>query len=198
MIVPVEAPDGGGGHFTGQTGRCRQMPDLLWTPDMSVGCDLLDADHRALLALVRRLDAAVCSHESFEVVASLLTVGVELTRAHVLREERVCRALDRPVEAAHEHAHAAFVAWADGVRTEYAAHRDLGRLRAVMPVIFDWWHQHVCDLDMLDKPFYEDNALRIGRLFGADVLAEPILAQAPLHWPPRPAPVLGLLCRESA
>lgn len=171
------------------------MPELLWTPEMSVGCDVLDTDHQALLGLVRRLDSAVRCGESFEVVGSLLTVAAELTRAHGEREERLARLLGRPVDAAHEHAHAAFAAWACGVRAEYVTGRDSGRLRAIMPVMFDWWHQHVFDLDMADKPLYLDNAHRIAGLFGDHVLAEPILGQAPLRWPAPSAamaPVIGL------
>lgn len=168
------------------------MPDLLWTPDMSVGCAALDADHQALLGLVRRLDTAVRCEECFDVVGSLLTVGIELTRAHSEREECLGRLLGRPVEPAHQHAHAAFARWADGVRAEFVSSRDLGRLRAVLPVIFDWWHQHVFDLDMADKPLYLDNSDRIDALLLGRVMAEPILAAPPLRWPPRPAPVLGL------
>lgn len=168
------------------------MPDLLWTPDMSVGCAALDADHRALLGLVRRLDAAVRGQEPFEVVGSLLTVGLELTRAHAVREEGLNRRLGQPVDPAHRHAHGAFVTWAEAVRAEYVAARDNGRLRAVLPVMFDWWHQHVLDLDMADKPFYEDNAERIADLVRGQTMAEPILGNQPLCWPANPARILGL------
>ncbi|GAA0589871.1 hemerythrin domain-containing protein [Caenispirillum bisanense] len=140
------------------------MPDLLWSPDMSVGCDALDADHRALLALVRQLDLALRKQEPFEVVSGLLTAYLELTRGHAEREERLHRLLGLAVDEDHEAAHAAFTAWADGVRADYLDSRDAGRVRAVLPIIVDWWYRHVLDLDMADRPLYQQHAGRIARL----------------------------------
>lgn len=168
------------------------MPHLLWTTDMSIGVEALDADHRALLGLVRRLDESVRAEEPFDVVASLLTVAVELTRAHSEREERVAAALGRPVGAEHHHAHSAFVTWLDGVSNDFDRDRDRDRVRAVMPVIVDWWRHHMMDLDMADKALFIENAAMIEDLLNGSVLAEPILENGPLGWPSRLPLVLGL------
>ncbi|WP_404381410.1 bacteriohemerythrin [Caenispirillum salinarum] len=168
------------------------MPSLTWSTDMSVGAEALDADHRALLDLVRRLDESVRAREPFEIVASLLTVATELTEAHIRREEEVLRRLGMEVDIEHAHAHQAFLTWSRRLRDDFIRTRDAGRVRSVMPVIRDWWHFHVCDQDMVDRPLYLANADRIEAILADSSLAEPILDSGPLHWPDAPAPVVGL------
>lgn len=173
------------------------MPDLTWTTDMSVGAEVLDAEHRALLDLVRRLDESVRTREPFEVIASLLTVATELTEAHVRREEEITRRLDQEIDAEHAHAHAAFLTWSRRLRDDFIRTRDHGRVRAVLPVIHDWWHHHVLDQDMADRDLFAANAARIEAMLADTSFAEPILENGPLHWPDIPAPVLGLRVTEA-
>lgn len=170
------------------------MSHLLWTTDMSIGCDALDADHRALLDLVRRLDEAVRTGEAFDVVASLLTVALELTRAHSAREEWVAGYLGRPADPEHAVAHARFVAWLRGVRDDFLQSRDRERVRAVLPVMVDWWRHHVMDLDMADRDLFLAHAVEVDALLADSVLAEPILDAAPLRWERAPHAILGLRC----
>ncbi len=131
---------------------------------MSVGCDALDADHRALLALVRQLDQALRKQAPFEVVTDLLTAYLSLNQRHSEREERLHRLLGLPPDPDHDTAHTTFAAWAEGVRADYLESRDTGRIRAVLPIIIDWWYRHVLDLDMVDRPAYQQHAGRIALL----------------------------------
>lgn len=170
------------------------MPVLTWTSNMSVGSTALDADHQALLDLVLRLDKAVRARESFEVIASLLTVSIELTEAHVHREEDIMRRLGCTVDAEHAHAHKAFLTWSHRLLDEFTNTRDQERIRGVIPVIRDWWHHHVFDQDMADHPVLAANAERVEAMLADSSLAEPILDSSPLRWPRNAGPVLGLNC----
>lgn len=170
------------------------MPELTWTTDMSIGAEALDADHRALLGLVQRLEDAVRAREPFEVIASLMTVVTELTEAHIRREECVMHRLGCTLDPEHAHAHAAFLTWSRRLRDDFLRTHDLCRVRVVLPVIRDWWHHHVVDQDMADRPLLTANADRITAILADTILAEPILDNGPLTWPATPFPVLGLRC----
>lgn len=159
------------------------MLGMGWTMDMSVGVEDLDADHRVVLGLVWRLDQAIRERETFEVVASLLTVIAELTEAHIRREEEVTRRLGQNVDADHAYTHAAFLDWVQRLRDDFRYTRDRERVRTVLPVIRDWWHHHVIDLDMADRALFTANANVVQGILGTSSLAEPILDLAPLHWP---------------
>lgn len=172
------------------------MAHLLWSTDLSIGSEALDSDHRALLSLVRRLDDAVCAGEAYDVISSLLTVALELTLAHSEREELVARRLGRPVCPEHDLAHRRFTDWMESVRDDFVRGRDIDRVRAVLPVIVDWWRHHVLDLDMAEKDLFSANAGRIDDILADCVLAEPILDSGPLRWAERPQRVLGLLCED--
>jgi hemerythrin len=73
------------------------MPQIEWTPEMSVGHDILDQQHRVLLDLVNDLDTAGQQGKGQAAVAGLLEDLLNYTSEHFAAEEAVL------VEHGYEH-----------------------------------------------------------------------------------------------
>jgi hemerythrin-like metal-binding protein len=124
---------------------------IEWTPNMSVGIEVIDADHKKLFALVNRVGDLLDSSDQ----ASLLGAFDELldyTRYHFEREEGLMRQAGYPGLEPHIKIHRDVTAKVANAIESFRS----GKARpdqAILDFLVNWLVNHVLREDMRYKPF---------------------------------------------
>jgi hemerythrin-like metal-binding protein len=136
---------------------------------MSVGVELLDSDHKALVGLINRLHAALENREDPSVMDRVfenLTLYVE---RHFDREEQVMKACGYPELPHHEGEHRRFREDMKAMRERYFNSKEDGLGDDLLLYLKNWLNHHILIMDMAYKPFAQGNDLaeRAAKEFGA-------------------------------
>jgi hemerythrin len=134
------------------------MPAITWTPEMSVGIDALDTDHKMLVSLINQLADAIAAGEARALVASVLNGLLDYTVYHFGREEAMMAACDYPGLAAHREIHADLIQRLHALRDAYLDGRDNGIEPRVLDFMKTWLAEHVLDDDRHYMPFLAGRA----------------------------------------
>ncbi|MGC2857455.1 bacteriohemerythrin [Novispirillum sp. DQ9] len=123
------------------------MSRIEWTPDLAVGRDDIDADHRALFALFHRLETADLSDG---LVAEIIGRLEDYARHHFAREEEMLRQVNYPDYDEHVKGHRLFIEWLDAVKRSYTrtveTPFEIGE--TVNHFLGEWLLHHVREEDM--------------------------------------------------
>jgi hemerythrin-like metal-binding protein len=125
---------------------------VQWTPDLSVGVEVLDFDHEVLLSLIDQLADAVAAEQSPEVVGSVLNMLADYTIYHFGREEAVMAACDYPGLAAHREIHADLRQRVSEIRDLYDANPGMVLRADLMDFLVSWLRDHILGHDHRYKP----------------------------------------------
>lgn len=123
-----------------------------WTPDLSVGAEVLDFDHEVLVSLINQLADAVASDQSPEVVASVLNLMAEYTVYHFGREEAVMEACGYAGLAEHKRVHAGLRQRVVDIRDLYDANPGMVLGEDLMDFLVHWLKDHILGRDRLYMP----------------------------------------------
>lgn len=80
-------------------------PDWDWTGELSIGHELIDADHRAIFETARRLQAEILEDPEYSIVGAVLVELIEHTGGHFMREEALMQELRFPGYEEHQLEH---------------------------------------------------------------------------------------------
>ena len=94
------------------------MP-ILWDPDLSVGVEAIDAQHRELFARIDRLLEVLRDRRGGDEVARLLHYLAEYVLAHFSSEEKLMLERAYPHYDAHRQEHLRFVRELEALRSEH-------------------------------------------------------------------------------
>ncbi|WP_051340687.1 bacteriohemerythrin [Azospirillum halopraeferens] len=137
------------------------MDYVAWEQRMSVGVDVLDGDHKRLLAMFNGLLAGGVSARAKDDVSGLLGDLRDYTDVHFRREEEWMERAGYPDLESHRAAHRHFVAEVEKLRREFDdSHAVMLRIDLIL-LLKDWLIDHIQTVDMRYKPF----------LAGSDVAA---------------------------
>jgi hemerythrin-like metal-binding protein len=89
-----------------------------WTDALSVGIDVIDEDHKALIDIINRVLEAEREGTSVKWALGELAAYANY---HFTREEKMMEAANYPDLAAHKKTHKAFIEWLQSLRTVYGA-----------------------------------------------------------------------------
>ncbi len=122
-----------------------EIPHLLWSNNISVRVDSIDAQHKKLFEITNRLiDVFEAGSGDFLTVISEL---VEYTTVHFHDEQMVMMNAKFPGLAAHSAEHDKFIAKVEEFLQAYGeGHPDVGRTMLVF--LKDWLFAHTSGLDM--------------------------------------------------
>lgn len=129
------------------------MANIHWTPDMSVGVDSLDNDHKLLLSLVNQLDDAIRAGKGEDSVSSVLDAMIDYASYHFAREEALLEACGYPDDEAHSHTHQVLRMQVKQIRDRYLANPDTIHDREVLAFLKNWLTAHIMGRDKLYAPF---------------------------------------------
>jgi hemerythrin len=122
---------------------------LRWTPDLTVGVDLVDDQHKRLFSEVDKLVTAV-NQKDFAVVGKTFDFLAGYAVEHFASEERLMREANYPGIDAHLSQHHAFVKDFVALKTTYE--RDGATVVVVLKLnnwLFSWLWNHVRGSDVV-------------------------------------------------
>lgn len=129
------------------------MPAIQWTPEMRIGFESIDADHKMLVGLINQLDEAISTGRGEETVRTVLDALLDYTNYHFAREERMMAACGYPDFGAHAHSHQVLKTQVMHIRDRYLANPETVHVREVLNLMSSWLTSHILGRDKLYAPF---------------------------------------------
>lgn len=121
---------------------------ITWTPDMSVGIEVLDKDHQILVTCLNDFVEACENDEGIFVTDSIFSVLLDYTGYHFQREEKIMEFCGYPGLEAHKELHKTLTEKVVDTRHRYVLNRS-GELDAEIKVFLQSWLQkHILGSDM--------------------------------------------------
>ncbi len=135
------------------------MSFVEWSPDLSVGIDFMDADHRRLMELVTELHDLVEAGQAQTAAMEKLDELVDFTQQHFRLEERLMEENDYDGFEQHRQGHELLLQDVADLRQHLEAEGQSAEPE-VMIFLKDWLIRHIHDSD---KDFGGFLAQRLGR-----------------------------------
>lgn len=121
---------------------------MPWTPNLSVGVDLIDDQHKMWFQKAEKLFDAGKNNQAKEYIGELLNFLQDYTKKHFGDEEKYMLSIHYPGYQEQKQAHTAFIAKLDKLRSEYDASG--GNLLVILNanrIVLDWLTQHISNMD---------------------------------------------------
>jgi hemerythrin len=125
------------------------MPIIHWTPDLSVGVNSLDTDHKVLINLINLLDDAIRAGEASTTISRVLDSLLDYTDYHFAREEALMRAANYPDIDSHVRCHGTLRVQVDDIRNRYRRNPESIHGREVLSFLKNWLTAHIMGRDKL-------------------------------------------------
>lgn len=152
------------------------MPFFTWSQDMSVGVDLIDSDHQALIALINELHEAVetAREDAVEdennpsLPRDTFDRLIDYIELHFVREEAVMKACDYPDFRKHQVEHERFTHQIRYTRDRYLRGEETEAAEKLLLFLKNWLRHHILVEDMAYRPLVEGNeeAIDVADNFG--------------------------------
>ena len=121
------------------------MSAVHWSPNLSIGVEDLDSDHRALIDILNELDAEVAEGAGHGAVALKLDELIVRTEAHFRREEAIMAREHYPEAAHHARVHEALLEEIRQFRDEHRAGSAIGP--EITAFLKRWLISHIIESD---------------------------------------------------
>jgi hemerythrin len=144
------------------------MTFFTWSPEMSVGVELIDSDHKALIRLINELHDAFEDDDTPELPADTFDRLVEYIDHHFLREEAVMEACGYPNMDPHKVEHGRFTHEIRYIRDRYVKGEETEAAEKLLYFLKNWLRRHILVEDMAYRPYAEGNeeAIDVADNFG--------------------------------
>jgi len=129
------------------------MPLITWTPQLSVGVQPIDNDHKLLVSLINQLHDSVEDNQDRDTVGSVLNALCDYTEYHFEREEILMRVCGYPDLEKHKKAHDVMKAKVKNIQNDYAKSETMDIGGDVLDFIKNWFTEHVQNQDKLYRSF---------------------------------------------
>jgi hemerythrin len=117
-----------------------------WRPELSVGVESIDVQHKKLIAIINELNQAMSSGKGQQVLGDVLGRLISYTKTHFAGEEQMlARAKYGDLEA-HKLEHAKLIRSVTNLQADFASGR-VGMTIAVMKFLTDWLQGHILSID---------------------------------------------------
>jgi hemerythrin len=129
---------------------------IAWEEGLTIGDPQIDADHRRMVALVARLEAAAEGGVDCEMVGRTLAALAHLCRKHFAREEALQREIGFPDREVHRDRHDMLSKRLDALLAHYAGGGpDIrrGMVRTLGDSLATWLINHIANEDVHLKPY---------------------------------------------
>ncbi|MFT3736692.1 MAG: bacteriohemerythrin [Rhodocyclaceae bacterium] len=122
------------------------MELIKWTPDLSVGNEDIDGDHRRLFELLEMLHIDMRSGLVNQETQAIVDALIHYADTHFCREEVFMRSIDYPELGEHQAAHARFISELEALQSRIAR----GARTPVLDIdhfLTNWLRHHVLVMD---------------------------------------------------
>lgn len=134
------------------------QPFFPWNDRLSVGVQVIDDDHKKLVALVNRLHQTMKEGGDAAALGAIIQEAADYTQFHFAREEGLMRQHDYPELARQEAAHRRMVAQLQALAEQFSA-GEFSIAMDVMAFAKIWLTQHILGEDMKLKPFFANKSV---------------------------------------
>ncbi|HHU04873.1 MAG TPA: hemerythrin family protein [Clostridiales bacterium] len=121
---------------------------MPWTPNLAIGVDIIDNQHKMLFEKAEKLFEAGRNKNSKEYISELLDFLDDYTKKHFADEEKYMLSINYPGYAEQKQAHTAFIGKIAKLREEY--NKSGGSLVVIInanKMVLDWITQHISVMD---------------------------------------------------
>jgi hemerythrin len=119
------------------------MALMEWNDRLSVGVDMIDSDHKRLVAMVNELHDAVLAARGKDVLGKTLDGLITYTKTHFAREEAEMAKFNYPKAADHLREHHLLAKQVLDVQAKYRAGNSAVLSMEVMAFLRDWLLKHI-------------------------------------------------------
>ncbi len=136
-------------------------PLFVWDDDLSVGIPQIDEQHKVLIAIINRLNAAMKKKMSTSIKGKVLEELLDYTKTHFGIEEELFRRhrYQEPECSEHLRAHAAFIKTIDDISKQSLAGKDAVSIKA-LNFLRRWLIEHIKGTDRKYVPFLLQKGVR--------------------------------------
>ncbi len=125
------------------------MTEIAWTPDLAVGVDLIDAQHRELIDKMNELDRAVRFSRGVPKIIKTLDFLIEYTDFHFGTEEKNMVEMEYPQIDYHRGQHAEFVTTLKNLEMDFEEEGATQALaESINTFMFNWLVKHIKTVDV--------------------------------------------------
>jgi len=128
------------------------MPYFEWTPDLELGIDLIDHDHKVLVSLLNQAHDCIGAPEERATLGSVLNALVEYTEYHFAREEQIMESAGYSELEEHRDLHRRLTRQANEVRARFAVDPKDVQAEEVLQFLKDWLRDHIMGQDLRFRP----------------------------------------------
>jgi hemerythrin len=121
---------------------------IVWTPDLSVGVNSIDGQHKQLFEKADQLFEAGKNGKSKELIGQLLNFLDAYTKQHFKDEEAYMASINYPGLAEQRTAHKNFVSELTKLKTEYE--KSGGNISVIInanQMVVEWLTKHISGMD---------------------------------------------------
>ncbi|OHB25990.1 MAG: hypothetical protein A2X84_13955 [Desulfuromonadaceae bacterium GWC2_58_13] len=124
------------------------MSLMYWTPEIAVGVERIDNEHKAMIERVNRLVVAIEEGREEEEIRSLFIFLRDYTQNHFAAEEELMSSIRYPEMDSHIAEHREFRANLDRFEKEIGTEEMTIELRGRFDeLIINWLFDHICQRD---------------------------------------------------
>jgi hemerythrin len=133
------------------------MTEMVWTPDLSVGVDLIDEQHKQLIDKMNELDRAVRHSRGVPKIIKTLDFLIEYTDYHFGTEEKNMLELAYPQYDYHRGQHAEFVNTLKNLEMDFEEEGATQALaESINTFMFNWLVKHIKTVDVQFGKFLDE------------------------------------------
>lgn len=133
------------------------MQRIEWAPEMSVGIDIIDEDHKRLIDLLNAYIDAVDADEGVFVFDSLFCEFFDYTGYHFAREEEMMAKAGYPDLEEHRRGHQTIIEQLEGMRRKVMLSVSAGMQDEVRAFLLDWLWVHIMIKDQAYAASLQDH-----------------------------------------
>ncbi len=122
------------------------MTFIEWTPQLSVGFDEIDEDHKKLVGMVNALSDAVENQDDIAAIGAVLEELLSYTSWHFRHEERLMQTYGDPEFFNHKQEHLDLIAQATTLKTRFDS-GDETVPAEMLPFLKEWLTHHILETD---------------------------------------------------
>jgi hemerythrin len=133
------------------------MTEMAWTPDLAVGVDLIDTQHKELIDKMNELDRAVRLSRGVPKIIKTLDFLIEYTDYHFGTEEKNMVEQEYPHYDFHKGQHAEFVNTLKNLEMDFEEEGATEALaESINTFMFNWLVKHIKTVDVQFGTFLND------------------------------------------
>ncbi|MFC1673864.1 bacteriohemerythrin [Pseudomonadota bacterium] len=121
---------------------------VVWTEDMSVGCDALDNDHKILVQALNDFIEALENDDGVFVTDGIFSVLVDYTNFHFAREEAILEACGYDDIVNHKKTHEDLKEQLLDCRRRYMLNSNAELEEEIREFLYNWLQTHILVKDM--------------------------------------------------